>query len=486
MTILLDEDGVSAWVARYPPREPRHRGRVRRGVPGLDSEGVVGGCRADRARARGRPHRARGRRVDRPAGGVADGPRQRGRVRRQAAEQPAGVARLLRGVRAGAGRPPPPAIAFATSTSSCSCRSRCRCGSSTRGGSSRACRSCTRCCSTSWHASLWIGVRGRGRPLRHGRCGRSGCSSRRRSSWPAFASGSTRGLERHRRRLFGRDRGASHRERPGAVRPLSAGGGRGVRPRRSQRPRRAAHPGERALRGAERARRHVRAGDVSGVPARLCDLRLEGEGDPLHAAHFTAIVFDLACILGLVLVGLRYGDRRLAATLAFAWAAYPFTQYVASSSSNDAIQPALLIFGFWLAASPWGRGSLAALASWTKFAPLVVAPLWATYPERRLRPTAFFLAAFAAATLAAFWVLLLEPDPLGAVRTVWDRTIAPPVRPGVALLALGLAPVPRRPARPPPRAARRCRCCCWPALSRLPSSPAASRRFSWPRSRPRC
>jgi hypothetical protein len=88
----------------------------------------------------------------------------------------------------------------------------------------------------------------------------------------------------------------------------------------------------------------------------------KGKGDPLHAAHFTAIVFDLACVLGLVLVGLRYGDRRLAATLAFAWAAYPFTQYVASSSANDAIQPALLILGFWLAASPWGRGSLAALA----------------------------------------------------------------------------------------------------------------------------
>jgi hypothetical protein len=150
----------------------------------------------------------------------------------------------------------------------------------------------------------------------------------------------------------------------------------------------------------------------------------KGKGDPLHAAHFTAIVFDLACVLGLVLVGLRYGDRRLAATLAFAWAAYPFTQYVASSSANDAIQPALLILGFWLAASPWGRGSLAALASWTKFAPLVVAPLWATYPERRLRPTAYYIAAFVAATLAAFWVLLLEPDPLGAVRTVWDRTVA--------------------------------------------------------------
>ena len=35
----------------------------------------------------------------------------------------------------------------------------------------------------------------------------------------------------------------------------------------------------------------------------------------------------------------------------------------------------------------------------------------------------FFLAAFAVATLAAFWLLLLEPDPLGAVSTFWDRTI---------------------------------------------------------------
>jgi hypothetical protein len=149
----------------------------------------------------------------------------------------------------------------------------------------------------------------------------------------------------------------------------------------------------------------------------------KGKGDVLHAAHFTAILFDLIAIAGLVLVGLRYGGRRLAATLAFAWAAFPFTQYVASSSSNDAIQPALLIFGFWLASSPSARGSFAALASWTKFAALVAAPLWATYPERRFRPTAFFAAAFVLATLAAFWVLLLEQDPLGAVGTVWDRAV---------------------------------------------------------------
>ena len=149
----------------------------------------------------------------------------------------------------------------------------------------------------------------------------------------------------------------------------------------------------------------------------------KGKDDPLRAASFTAILFDAAAVLGLALVGLRYGGRRLAVTLAFAWTAFPFTQYVASSSSNDAIQPALLIFGFWLAASPWGRGSFTALASWTKFAALVVAPLWATYPERRVRPTAAFVAAFVVATFAAFSILLLEPDLLAAVSTFWDRTI---------------------------------------------------------------
>jgi len=150
----------------------------------------------------------------------------------------------------------------------------------------------------------------------------------------------------------------------------------------------------------------------------------KGKGDDLDAARFTSILFDLACIVGLALVGWRYGGRRLGATLAFAWTAYPFTQYVSSSNSNDAIQPALLIFGFWLASSDWGRGGFLALASWTKFAPLVLVPLWATYPElRRVRGSAVFAAAFVVATVAAFSVLLLEPHPLSAISLFWDRTI---------------------------------------------------------------
>jgi hypothetical protein len=150
----------------------------------------------------------------------------------------------------------------------------------------------------------------------------------------------------------------------------------------------------------------------------------KGIGDRLHAAVLTSILFDLLCLVGLALVGLRYGGRRLAATLAFAWAAYPFTQYVSSSNTNDAIQPAFMIFGFLLASSPAGRGIFSALSSWTKFATLVAVPLWATYPETRARrPLKVYAAAFAAATLVSFWILLLEPNPAHAALVFFRRSI---------------------------------------------------------------
>jgi hypothetical protein len=154
-----------------------------------------------------------------------------------------------------------------------------------------------------------------------------------------------------------------------------------------------------------------------------------GKWNSLPASHFTAVAFDLLCLLGLGLVGRRFGGNRLGITLAFAWAAYPFTQYVSNSNTNDSIMPAFLIWGFWLSTSAWARGAFAALAGWTKFAALLVAPLWATYPEfRRSRRTAlFFAGGFAIATVASFWVLLLEPNPLHAAHEFWKRTIPPQV-----------------------------------------------------------
>jgi hypothetical protein len=148
-----------------------------------------------------------------------------------------------------------------------------------------------------------------------------------------------------------------------------------------------------------------------------------GKWDRLPAAHATALAFDLLALLGLALLGRRFGGARLAASLPFAWAAYPFTQYVSSSNTNDAIMPVFLIFGFWLVTSAFARGAFLALAGWTKFGALLLVPLWGSYPEsRRLSGKALFAGGFAAATAAAFSILLLEPSPAHAARVFWDRT----------------------------------------------------------------
>ena len=146
-----------------------------------------------------------------------------------------------------------------------------------------------------------------------------------------------------------------------------------------------------------------------------------GKWDDLPTAHLTAILWDLLTIVGLAFVGLRFGGARLGAVLAFAWAAYPFTQYVSNSNTNDAIMPCLLVWAFWLVGRPVASGVLAAASGWTKFASLIVAPLWLTYPTGRLNRR--FLAGFVAGTLAVFSILLLDPHPLHEIATFWHRTV---------------------------------------------------------------
>ena len=85
--------------------------------------------------------------------------------------------------------------------------------------------------------------------------------------------------------------------------------------------------------------------------------------------------------------------------------------------------PAFLVFGFWLASSVWARGTAVALAGWTKFGGLLLAPLWASYPMLELRRLVRFAVAFALATLVSFVILLLEPDLWDAIRTFWSRTV---------------------------------------------------------------
>jgi hypothetical protein len=187
-----------------------------------------------------------------------------------------------------------------------------------------------------------------------------------------------------------------------------------------------------------------------------------GTWNDLPAAHGAAVFFDLATFALLIALGrrIRPGPRgnKLGATLAFGWAAYPYTAYALLSNSNDTLVAALLVATLLVLARPAARGVMAALATFTKFAPVVLLPMLATYGEKRLR----FILAFAATTVA----LMLWPAIDPGLHTFYDRTIAyqagrdspfsiwgqvPSLEPlrvallvGVGLLAVVLAFRPRR------------------------------------------
>jgi hypothetical protein len=191
-----------------------------------------------------------------------------------------------------------------------------------------------------------------------------------------------------------------------------------------------------------------------------------GSWDDLPAAHGAAVFFDLATFALLLLLGRRLRGGRegsmLAATLGFGWAAYPYTAYVLESNSNDALVAMLLVATMLALARPLLRGAALALATMTKFAPVLLAPMLAALDRDRRRGPLLFCAGFAAAALIVAAQTLLGPG-LG---TLYERTIgyqagrdspfsvwgqAPALEPlrlaiiaATGVLALGLALRPRR------------------------------------------
>jgi hypothetical protein len=148
-----------------------------------------------------------------------------------------------------------------------------------------------------------------------------------------------------------------------------------------------------------------------------------GSWDDLPAAHGAAVLFDLATFALLFLLGRRIrpgpSGRTLAATLAFGWAAFPYTAYVLESNSNDALVSVLLVATLLVLARPAVRGALAALATFTKFAPALLAPMLLTYRATRRSLLAFALAFLAMTAAVMLWPAL---DP--GLHTFYDRTIA--------------------------------------------------------------
>ena len=147
---------------------------------------------------------------------------------------------------------------------------------------------------------------------------------------------------------------------------------------------------------------------------------------------------------------LRYGGHRLAATLAFAWPAYPFTQYASSSNTNDPILPAFLIWGFWLATSPVARGAACRALGLDEVRPARRGAALALVPDRssargrkrsssrRSSPPARSRSRSSCSTATRS----TRRTSLDADARLADRARLP-------VLALGLVPVPRGPAGPP-------------------------------------
>jgi hypothetical protein len=145
-----------------------------------------------------------------------------------------------------------------------------------------------------------------------------------------------------------------------------------------------------------------------------------GTWDDLPAAHGAAVFFDLATFALLIFLGRRIrpgpAGKKLAATLAFGWAAYPYTAFALLSNSNDTLVAMFLVATLLALAKPAARGVMAALATFAKFAPVALVPMLATHGQKRFR----FAAAFVATTVAVMLWPTIDPG----LHTFYDRTIA--------------------------------------------------------------
>jgi hypothetical protein len=139
-----------------------------------------------------------------------------------------------------------------------------------------------------------------------------------------------------------------------------------------------------------------------------------GRWDDLPAAHGAAIAFDLLCLGLLFLIGRRMRGPTLGIALAYAWAANPFTLYALDCNVNDALVGGLVL-GAIAASWPGGRGALVTLAGMAKFAPLALAPLFATHSRGAWR-----FALGGAAALVPCVALILG---YGGLHAFYDRTL---------------------------------------------------------------
>jgi hypothetical protein len=131
------------------------------------------------------------------------------------------------------------------------------------------------------------------------------------------------------------------------------------------------------------------------------------ENNDLPAARVAALVFDALTIIGLFLLGLRLrsgrAGRMLGLALAYGWVSFPYTLFPLMTNGNDTLIAMFLVYALLGLTSTPARGALIALAGAAKFAPLALAPLFATGrgDASRLRSWTSFSMVFALVMLVA-------------------------------------------------------------------------------------
>jgi hypothetical protein len=156
-----------------------------------------------------------------------------------------------------------------------------------------------------------------------------------------------------------------------------------------------------------------------------------GTWDDLPAAHAASIFFDLATMTALFLIGRRLHRGRLGTELGillcFGWAACPYTAYVLESNTNDALVSLGLAATLLCLTSPIPRGITLGLSAMTKFAPLALGPLFATYgatAKGGVRRYAKVIIPFSIAFALTILVVCLQALQDPGLSTFWHRTIA--------------------------------------------------------------
>jgi hypothetical protein len=149
-----------------------------------------------------------------------------------------------------------------------------------------------------------------------------------------------------------------------------------------------------------------------------------GEWDFLPAAHALTALSFVAGGLALLFAGWKLAGQKAGAALLFAWAVFPYTVYSANNNTNDIIVAAVSAVGLAVASSPIARGASIAAGFAVKLYPIILGPLWMMHGGARRRPIVDFILGGVGLVLLTFWVLLLDGQPLEALRLFYEKTIA--------------------------------------------------------------